>query len=245
MDSSILEKVRELRGQGHSPKQIARALGMAPAAVAPYVRAVAEQTGGQAAEPELAGCWINAGWGEGLGVPDTSGWADDVPDGQETAGTVSVVVARKHGWDKLSVCAYLVDVYCLGVKHALGPDVMSEVELHRFLPKWFRIYPYGSREAPLDLVRHLVFGAVDYARDLGFEPAADFAGAAGHLGTWEEKAAITFGKDGRPFYLAGPNDDARHVVKTLERRVGPPPNFDFFAPMPESPISLGGHRLTP
>lgn len=32
-------------------------------------------------------------------------------------------------------------------------------------------------------------------------------------------------------------------MKTLERRVGPPPNFDFFAPMPESQISLGGHRL--
>ncbi|MEV7802762.1 helix-turn-helix domain-containing protein [Microbispora sp. NPDC088329] len=245
MDSSILEKVRELRGQGHSPKQIARALGMSPAAVAPYVRAVAQQTSTKASEPELAGCWINAGWSEGLGVPGTDGWGDDVPDGQQTAGTVSVVVARRHGWDKLSVCAYLVDVYCLGVKHTRGPDVMSEVELHRFLPKWFRIYAHGWREAPLDLVRHLVFGAVDYARDLGFEPATDLAGAADHLGAWEDKSAIVFGKDGRPLYLAGPNEDVRHVVKTLERRVGPPPNFDFFAPVPETQISLGGHRLAP
>ncbi|WP_169951094.1 helix-turn-helix domain-containing protein [Microbispora sp. H11081] len=243
MDISILEKVRELRGQGNSPKQIARALGMTPAAVAPYVRAVAERTGGRAAEPELAGCWINAGWSEGLGLPDSSGWADDVPDGQETAGTVSVLVARKHGWDKLSVCAYLVDVYCLGVKHVLGPDVMSEMELHRFLPRYFRIYAHGWRDAPLALVRNLVFGAVDYARDLGFEPTAGFAGAAGHLGAWDDKSAIAFGKDGKPFYLAGPDDDVRHVVKTLERRVGPPPNFDFFAPMPETQISLGGHRL--
>lgn len=243
MDISILEKVRELRGQGNSPKQIARALGMTPAAVAPYVRAVAERTGGRAAEPELAGCWINAGWSEGLGLPDSSGWADDVPDGQETAGTVSVLVARKHGWDKLSVCAYLVDVYCLGVKHVLGPDVMSEMELHRYLPRYFRIYAHGWRDAPLDLVRNLVFGAVDYARDLGFEPTAGFAEAAGHLGAWGDKSAIAFGKDGKPFYLAGPDDDVRHVVKTLERRVGPPPNFDFFAPMPETQISLGGHRL--
>ncbi|GIH53804.1 hypothetical protein Mro02_07180 [Microbispora rosea subsp. aerata] len=243
MDSSILEKVRELRGQGRSPKQIARALGMAPAAVAPYVRAVAEQADTDVKEPELAGCWINVGWSEGLGVPGRDGWADEVDDGQPTGGTVSVVVARRHGWDKLSVCGYLVDVYCLGVKNVMGPDVMNEVELRSFLAKFFRIYPRGRREAPLDLVRHLVFGAVDYARDLGFEPAADFAAAAGHLGTWEEKSDIAFGKDGKPFYLSGPDDDVRHVVKTLEQRVGPPPNFEFYAHVPDSPISLGGNRL--
>lgn len=141
MDSSILEKVRELRGQGRSPKQIARALGMAPAAVAPYVRAVAEQADTDVKEPELAGCWINVGWSEGLGVPGRDGWADEVDDGQPTGGTVSVVVARRHGWDKLSVCGYLVDVYCLGVKNVMGPDVMNEVELRSFLAKFFRIYP--------------------------------------------------------------------------------------------------------
>ncbi|MBX6386708.1 MAG: helix-turn-helix domain-containing protein [Microbispora sp.] len=211
--------------------------------VAPYVRAVAEQANTDADEPELAGCWINVGWSEGLGVPDRDGWADEVPDDQATGGMVSIVVARRHGWDKLSVCGYLVDVYCLGVKNVLGPDVVNEIELRAFLANFFRIYPGGWREAPLGLVRHLVFGAVDYARDLGFEPAPEFAATAGHIGTWEGKSDITFGKDGKPFYLSGPNDDVRHVVKTLERRVGPPPNFDFYAHVPDSPISLGGHRL--
>jgi len=44
-----------------------------------------------------------------------------------------------------------------------------------------------------------VFSAVEYARGLGFEPHADFAPAAGHLGPWTGPSAITFGRDGKPF----------------------------------------------
>jgi hypothetical protein len=36
---------------------------------------------------------------------------------------VSVLVARRDRWDKVSVCGYLADVYCLGVKKVLGPDI--------------------------------------------------------------------------------------------------------------------------
>jgi hypothetical protein len=37
----LIERVRELRQRGRTPKEIARALGLPPAAVAPLVRAVA------------------------------------------------------------------------------------------------------------------------------------------------------------------------------------------------------------
>jgi hypothetical protein len=243
MDRAILERVRELREQGHSPKQIARALGMAPSAVAPLIRAVAEQALADAPEAEPAGCWINVGWSEGLGVPaGAPGWADDLPEGEHTGGMVSVLVARKHGWNKLSVCGYLVDVYCLGVKNTIEPKIMSEIELRRFLPVYYTVYRYGWREAPLDLVRNLVFGAVDYARGLGFEPAADFAKTAGHLGAWDGGSAVTFGKDGKPFYFAGPNDNANRVVRTLERTVGSPPAFDFVIPTQGTSFSMVGPK---
>jgi hypothetical protein len=75
-------------------------------------------------------------------------------------------------------------------------------------------------EAPLDLVRHLVWGAVDYARALGFEPHPDFGATAGHLGSWDEKSAITFGRDGKPFFVQGPHDNPRAVIRTLTDSVG-------------------------
>src|SRR5881394_2681778 len=50
--------------------------------------------------------------------------------------------------------------------------------------------------------RHLVFGADAYARGLGFEPHPAFADGAGHLGGWEGPSAITFGRNGKPFYVS-------------------------------------------
>jgi hypothetical protein len=65
-----------------------------------------------------------------------------------------------------------------------------------------------------------VWGALDYARGLGFEPAPDFAATTGHLGAWEETSAITFGRDGTPFYVQGPHDNPSATIRTLTRSVG-------------------------
>jgi hypothetical protein len=73
---------------------------------------------------------------------------------------------------------------------------------------------------PLELGRHLVCGAVDHARRLGFEPAPDFRDTASHLGEWTETSRITFGRDGVPFYVSGPYDNPRSVVRTLDRTCG-------------------------
>ncbi len=88
------------------------------------------------------------------------------------------------------------DVYCLGVKNVLGPDVTDELTLSRFLPDYYAAYPRGWQNAPIELAQHIVFGAVAYARRLGFEPSATFTHTADHLGVWEGPSAITFGKDG-------------------------------------------------
>lgn len=66
--------------------------------------------------------------------------------------------------------------------------------------------------------------------EVGFEPSPDFAPAAGHLGPWAEDSAITFGRDGVPFYVQGPYDDARAVLRTLTSTVGEG-NFHFITSM--------------
>ena len=50
----LLDRVRELREAGRTPKEIARALKMPPSAVAPLIRAVAA-AGGRAREETLIG----------------------------------------------------------------------------------------------------------------------------------------------------------------------------------------------
>jgi DNA-binding CsgD family transcriptional regulator len=42
-EAQLLDRVRDLREQGRSPKQIARALGLSPATVVPLVRRLAQE----------------------------------------------------------------------------------------------------------------------------------------------------------------------------------------------------------
>ena len=56
MDSQdLMGRVRVLRDRGYAPKQIARALGVPPAAVAPLVRAIAAADQADAGERKLLG----------------------------------------------------------------------------------------------------------------------------------------------------------------------------------------------
>ena len=57
MDSAELkDRVRELRAEGRSPKEIARTLKVAPSVVAPLVRAIAAESADPEREPEVVGC---------------------------------------------------------------------------------------------------------------------------------------------------------------------------------------------
>jgi hypothetical protein len=181
-DPELTERVRALRERGRSPKEIARALKLPPATIAPLVRAIAAQTAPENPALVLARCWVSAGWSSGLtihGQPDWPG-ADAPRDFDELApsGLVTVLVAAERGGSKVSVCGYLVDVYCLGVKNALGPRGLDRRKLPEFVHQYFQTHDELPVPAPLDLARHLVFGAVAYAGDLGFEPHSDFAAAA-------------------------------------------------------------------
>jgi len=215
----LMGPVRALRGQGRTPKQIARTLGVPPAAVAPLVRAIAADDQANAPRREITGCWVSPGWSDGLTVADRPGWPDVAAD-SGASGLVSVLVARDEGRGRVSVCGYLADVYCLGVKDVDGPRVMDGRALPAFTRRFFSAYQDPPLAAPAELARHLVFGAVEYARSLGFEPAPEFEKAAGHLGAWAGPSAIGFGRDGKPFYIQGPYDNAARIMKTLERSTG-------------------------
>jgi hypothetical protein len=224
-----MEQVRALRARGRTPKEIARALKLPPATIAPLVRAIAAETAPDVPALVPAGCWVSPGWSTGLtidGHPNWPGIGDS--DDFGPPGMVTVLVAIERGGTKVSVCGYLVDVYCLGVKNALGPHGMDRRKLPAFVHQYFSSYDAPPVSAPLDLARHLVLGAVAYARGLGFEPHADFTAAAPYLEPWTGPSAITFGRDGRPFYMSGPYDDAASITKTLKRSAGKG-NFDVMA----------------
>jgi len=227
MDSEeLLERVRALRATGRTSKEIARALGLRPAQVAPLVRTIAAEDHAGASERQLTGCWVSPGWSQGLTVKGPPGWPDVDAADPEALGLVSVLVTRHERYGRVRLCGWLVDVYCLGVKDVVGPRVTDERRAADFSGSFFAAYQARPLEAPLELAQHLVFGAVEYARGLGFEPARGFAATTDQLGSWAGPSAIGFGRDGKPFFVQGPHDDADAVLPALERSVGRG-NFTF------------------
>jgi hypothetical protein len=227
-DEDLEQAVRRLRTEGYAPKEIARALGVRPAVVAPLVRMIAAERTEIGAEPELAGCWVSPGWRAGLTVDGHPEWPGGETVDYETNGLVGVLVAHEDRHQKVSVCGYLLDVYCLGVKNTLGPDRMRRGELPSFARAFFGAWDTRGVPAPIELARELVFGAVEYARALGFAPHLDFERARGHLGALEGPSAIRFGRNGTPCFTQGPYDDPAMILRTLEESLGPG-NFHFTA----------------
>jgi hypothetical protein len=193
---------------------------MRPAAVADLVRKLAAERGAADPDTDLVDCWVNAGWSTGLSIPRHPEWRDPGAD-DGTGGLLTALVARRRRNRRgATVCVYLVDVYCLGVKNAIGPDDTKDQALRRLTNHVFSGYHAPPEPAPIELVRDLVLGAAEYAHRLGFAPHPDFEQARAHLGPWTGPSAITFGRDGKPTYVEGPYDDPTQILRTLRRAVG-------------------------
>lgn len=232
MNGELAERVAELRQKGRTPKEIARALGVKPADVMPVIRAIGAQAPRR--EAPVAGCWVTDHWADRLGVRGHTDWPGMPPPESETgeSGLVGVLVARDTGSTVLA-CGFLVDVFCLGVKDTNGPKTMNRRKLPDFVRVFFSAWSHRPPvPAPLELARHIVFGAVDYARGLGFEPHPDFARGAGLLGDWQEGSSdVTFGQNGKPFYINGPRDNTYGIMAKLRKTVGDG-NFDYLVQFP-------------
>jgi hypothetical protein len=224
-DQDLLNKVAALRNQGLTPKQIARSLGCRPSDIAPLVRAHAETQ--PKVEAALVGCWVSPGWRDGLDWQGHDDWGK--PTGRKKDPVlVQVLVAREKSLGPITWCGYLVDTGCLGVKNTVGPKKTDRYELDRIVAYYFRAYDGVAEPASIELAQHLVLGAVDFARGIGFEPHPDFAACREHLGAWTGPSAIRFAAKGKPYYVSGPDDDVDHIMETLRRNVGDG-KFDFLA----------------
>ena len=64
----------------------------------------------------------------------------------------------------------------------------------------------------LEEAQSIVYGAVDYAQTLGFNPHKDFERLKTHLGPRPDTLIpIVFGRQGKPFYEEGIDDDSGKV----------------------------------
>jgi hypothetical protein len=146
-------------------------------------------------------------------------------------GLAHILFSRKQPDNELIIGVFLVDIYCLGIKNAF---CNANISLEEYEKLKFRM----SQESSLiacdpKLANRIIYGAIEYARTLGFEPQKDFALSRFILDEPSDADLlfdVEFGKDGKPLYIAGPNDNVDHVIKQLSKKVGEG-NFHYLLPV--------------
>ena len=151
---------------------------------------------------------------------------------QEPGEIIQILVARRSSTGQIAVGTFLVDLDCLGVKNAFATLFDSQQEYRRGLRAEMRARQ-AMVKADLNLAAKIIREAIAYAGELGFKPHPDYRDAMLVLGDTEPEACdepIPLGKDGKPFFVAGPYDDVSRIMAKLERKLGPD-GFHFLVPL--------------
>lgn len=142
-------------------------------------------------------------------------------------GIANILISKKQPAGNITFGVYLVDVFCLGIKNTFFNFNFSEDEYREV---WNR---FNSNEemAAIDVVEahNIIYGAIDYAEEFGFHPHKDFKVTQFLLNPDmidDGIDDIEFGKNGKPFYIAGPNDHPERIINTLMKTAGEG-NFDY------------------
>lgn len=148
-----------------------------------------------------------------------------------------ICLSRELPNGMIAFAIFLVDRYCLGVKNAMADVARPSTYESRIVRKMRS--EFASKELSPAAARKFIEGAVEYARNLGFSPHPDYQTAKlifGAIDVADATETLEFGKDGKPFFIGGPNDTparCRQIVKTLEQSCGAG-RFDYLVPVGES-----------
>jgi hypothetical protein len=151
---------------------------------------------------------------------------------QEPGEIIQILVARRSPMGQIAVGSLLVDLGCLGVKSAFAALFNSRQEYERKLRNGMMAQQTMTK-ADLNLAAKIIREAIAYADELGFKPDPDYRDAMLVLGDADPEACdvpIPLGKDGKPFFVAGPYDDAPRIMAKLERKLGLD-GFHFMVPL--------------
>jgi hypothetical protein len=231
------QEIIDLRALNLTPKQIARKLGIKVSEVSAAIQTHAEKnTSNKLAKGELEPvyqCLASHNLIQLLPKQSSSNIIKNlltkiVPAKKDDAdrGLGLVVIAREARYNQITLCSYLLDIWCLGVKDTIPPRTVDRIKFKEATEMLFELFPGKPQEVPLDVAQGMIFSACEYAEILGFKPHKDFEKSRSHIGEWDGEIRIECGRDGKPFYINGPHDDPKKIMEILNKNRGEG-NFDF------------------
>lgn len=85
------------------------------------------------------------------------------------SGLGLVVIAREARYNKITLCSYLLDIWCLGVKDAIPPRTVDRIKFQEAVAALFDLFPGKPQEIALEVAQGMIFSACEYALSLGFQ----------------------------------------------------------------------------
>ena len=153
-----------------------------------------------------------------------------VNDDWKEQGVAHIVVARSHTNGNITMCMYLIDLFCLGVKNT---QYLFNITKTEYQEKKESIDSLVFEQISYELAHNIVFAGLEYAEEYGFKPHKDFTSITQYMleeDTDEiELIEVECGKDGKPFYVNGPYEDQTKIKQILAQleRTAEPGNYDF------------------
>ena len=135
-----------------------------------------------------------------------------ITENWQEQGLASIYVVRQLPNLRYIFCGYIVDYFCLGLKNAFCRMSVPYTQIQQMKSQ----NPVKIIDFPYQDARSLILGSIQYAANLGFHPHEDWHLSKNMVESskpYEKK--YEYGKDGKPFYISGPNDDAQAIIKKL------------------------------
>ena len=155
-------------------------------------------------------------------------------------GLATILVSRRQPDGNLLFGLYLLDTLCLGLKNTFCNADFSPARYSADVVG--RAYRNEEPvEIPKELAHQIIYGAIRYARQFGFQPQKDFDLSQYVLDdadTVGPGTDVEFGRNGKPLFIAGPDDNVPRILRQLEATAGRG-HFDYLygshSPVPHLP----------
>jgi hypothetical protein len=149
-----------------------------------------------------------------------------IPNDLFISGLGELVVTRRIPNGDIAMSAFVIDVFCLGVKDAMFMVLPESEYEHRIKERMTATGDRDFEKLHQTCAKKLLDGVVDYAKELGFNPHPDYKNAKEIFGDIDARVCpvkYIYGKDGKPFYMNGPYEspaDVQKIINTLTEKCG-------------------------
>jgi hypothetical protein len=144
-----------------------------------------------------------------------------ISDNYEEQGFTMCLIIRKQPSGKFAFGSFLVDRLCLGIKDSMSNYNFTSEQIDDLIQQMVSNAPV--QEVSPAYFHNLIYGALDYASELGLSAPKDFYLAEYLLDedlVDDEIDKIEMGWNGKPWYVEGPFDNTHKILSTLKQSVG-------------------------